>query len=129
MQKKILLIDDDQDLLRSIQVTLESQGFSVKTAKDGDSGYTMMTNDPPDLLVLDVMMKTNLEGYYLLHKIKKNKLFISLPIILLTGMADEMGVNLASGVDDDGLFPNVHFQDKPIDPMQLAQMIEDLLVQ
>ena len=125
--KKILLIDDDQDLLRSFQVALENQGFAVFTAVNGQDGYKMIQNEAPDLLVLDVMMDTNLEGYNLLHKIKKENRYMDLPVILLTGMSSQLGVNLYSGVDDETMFPNVHFQDKPVDPIRLGIMIQKML--
>jgi CheY-like chemotaxis protein len=127
MKKKILLIDDDEDLLRSLQVTLESKDFEVITATDSKKGLNKLMIEKPHLLVLDVMMNTNLEGYNLLHAIKKDPEFKKLPIILLTGMADAMGVNLSSGVEDPAMFPYVRFQDKPIDPLLLVEMINDMI--
>ncbi len=127
MKNKILLIDDDEDLLRSFQVMLESKGFNVITSSDGKDGYIKLKNENPDLLVLDVMMITDLEGYNLLHVIKQEPVYKKIPIILLTGMIDKLGVNLVSGVEDEVMLPNVHFQDKPIDPQVLAKMIQDLL--
>ncbi len=127
MKKKILLVDDDEDLLRSLQVILESNGFDVLTAMEGKSGLAKLKNDNPDLLVLDVMMNTDLEGYNLLHDIKREPGFSSLPVIMLTGMADQLGVNLFPGVEDESLFPNVRFQDKPVNPGQLVELIQEML--
>ena len=127
MKKKILLIDDDEDLLRSFQVTLENSGFDVITAFDGESGFLRLKNDKPDLLVLDVMMNTNLEGYNLLHVIKNVPEYKKLPIIMLTGMRDAIGVTLASAVEDESIFQNVRFQDKPVNPRFLAEIIEEML--
>jgi two-component system alkaline phosphatase synthesis response regulator PhoP len=127
MNKKILLIDDDEDLLRSFQVTLESHNYDVITCTDSEKGFVMLKNDKPDLLVLDVMMNTNLEGYNLLHVIKSYPEFKKMPIILLTGMKDLMGVNLFSAVEDESIFPNVRFQDKPINPLFLMELIGDML--
>jgi two-component system phosphate regulon response regulator PhoB/two-component system alkaline phosphatase synthesis response regulator PhoP/two-component system response regulator VicR len=129
MKNKILLIDDDEDLIRSFQVMLESKGFDVITSSNGKDGYTKLKNENPDLLVLDVMMNTDLEGYNLLHVIKQEPVFKKIPIILLTGMIDKLGVNLVSGVEDETMLPNVHFQDKPIDPQVLVKMIQDLLTE
>ena len=56
MSEKILLIDDDQDLLRSLQVILESNGYLVVTSDDAKIGQSMILTEKPDLLVLDVMM-------------------------------------------------------------------------
>jgi two-component system, OmpR family, alkaline phosphatase synthesis response regulator PhoP len=127
MKRKILLIDDDEDLLRSFQVTLENHGFDVITGTDSKIGFLMLKNDKPDLLVLDVMMNTNLEGYNLLHVIKNDPEYKNMPIIMLTGMRDLMGVNLYSAVEDESLFPNVRFQDKPINPHFLVEIIEEML--
>jgi CheY-like chemotaxis protein len=127
MKKKILLIDDDQDLQRSFQVSLESNGYIVITAPDGNEGFEKLKKEKPDLVVLDVMMDTNLEGYSLLHKIKQEPENKGLPIILLTGMADQLGVNLFSAVENIAILPNVRFQDKPIDPMFLMELIYEML--
>ncbi len=127
MKDKILLIDDDEDLVRSLQVILESKGFLVLTATDSQSGLIKLKEEKPRLLVLDVMMNTNLEGYNLLHVLKKDPEYRKMPIILLTGMADALGVNLYSAVEDENLFPNVRFQDKPVDPSLLIEIINEML--
>ncbi len=127
MKKTILLVDDDKDLVRSIQVILENQNYTVLTAHNKAEGMTKLKEGKPDLLVLDVMMDTNLDGYNMLHEIKKEQEFKSLPVILLTGMLDELGVNLVAGVEDEELFPFVRFQDKPVDPLQLLEIIKEML--
>lgn len=127
MKKKILLVDDDLDLLRSFQIYLENKGYIVFTASDGKEGFTKLKEEKPDLLVLDVMMDTNFEGYNLLHRIKEEPANKTLPIIILTGMKDQLGVNLYSGVEDVPILPNAYFRDKPIDPLALAELIQELL--
>jgi two-component system, OmpR family, alkaline phosphatase synthesis response regulator PhoP len=127
MEKKILMIDDDQDLTRSFQVLLESQNYTVYIANDGQAGMQRLRNERPDLLILDVMMGTNLEGYDLLHLIKKEPALIHIPIILLTGMIDAMGVNLISAVEDEEMFPNVVFRDKPIEPSELLELVAKMM--
>jgi CheY-like chemotaxis protein len=120
-------VDDDKDLVRSIQVILENQNFTVLTAHNKAEGLKKLNEGKPDLLVLDVMMDTNLDGYNMLHEIKKEQEFKSLPVILLTGMLDELGVNLVAGVEDEELFPFVRFQDKPVDPLLLLEIIKEML--
>jgi DNA-binding response OmpR family regulator len=127
MSKKILMIDDDQDLLRSMQLILQNSGYNVVTSEDARIGYSKLQTEKPDLLVLDVMMKSDLEGYYLMQKIKKESEFHDLPIIMLTGMKDQLGVNLYAAVEDESLFPNVRFQDKPIEPQPFLALIKDML--
>ena len=127
MRKKILLIDDDEDLLRSFQVILESSGFDVMTSNEGKNGLLLLKNDKPDLLILDVMMSTKLEGYDMLRVIKNDPEYKKMPIILLTGMRDQLGIDLLSALEDELLFPNVSLQDKPIDLHILVEMIGDML--
>jgi CheY-like chemotaxis protein len=127
MKKKVLLIDDDEDLLRSFQVILESFGFDVTTCNEGKNGFTKLKTNKPDLLILDVMMSTKLEGYEMLCVIKHNPEYKEMPVILLTGMRDQIGTSLLSALDDELLFPNVSLQDKPIDPRMLVELIGQML--
>ncbi len=127
MNKKILLIDDDEDLLRSFQVNLEIYGYEVVTAPDSREGMHMLENEKPDFIVLDVMMNSNLEGYNFLHQIKARAEWKQTPVLMLTGMVDQLGVNLLSAVDDENMFPNVRFHDKPIAPLDLVEIIEEML--
>lgn len=127
MKKKILLIDDDDDLLRSFQVNLEIFGYDVTTAADSKEGLIMLKKEKPDLMVLDVMMHTNLEGFTFLHQLKNEPEYEKMPILILTGMADQLGVNLISAVENDKALPNVRFQDKPIAPLVLVEIIEEML--
>jgi len=127
MKKMILLIDDDEDLLRSFQVNLEIFGYNVVTAPNSDEGLIILKNEKPDLVVLDVMMNTNLEGFNFLLRIKNELEYKNLPILLLTGMSDQLGVNLFSAVEDVEILPNVRFRDKPIAPLELGELIEDML--
>lgn len=126
MKKKILLVDDDEDLIRSFQIILESKGFSVITAHNGSDGLLKFKNEVPDLLVLDIMMNSDLEGYNLLHTIKKEEAYKDIPIIMLTGIRDQLGVNLYSAVEDESAFSNVRYLDKPIDPLLLAEKIGEM---
>jgi len=128
MRKKILMIDDDEDLLRSFQVILESSGFDVITCNEGKNGLLLLKNDKPDLLVLDVMMSTKLEGYEMLCLIKHEAEYKEMPVILHTGMRDQIGTSLLSALEDEMLFPNVIIQDKPIEPRKLVALIREMLM-
>lgn len=120
-------MDDDQDLTRTFQVIFESRGFEVIIAENGTEGFEKLKNEKPDLAIFDVMMRSNLEGYNLLHEIKKDPGYKNIPIIVLTGMMDALGVNLLSAVEDEARLPNVIFRDKPIDPSALLELIEEQL--
>ncbi len=95
---KITLIDDDENIVTSVSLALESHGHTVKAYYDGASGLEALENDPPDLAVLDVKMP-RLDGMEVLRRLRQTT---NLPVIILTSKDDEideiLGFNL--GADD-----------------------------
>ncbi len=90
MPKKILLIDDDPTLIKMVQPFLESRGFSVAVAVDGEEGIEKVKADRPDLIILDVQMP-RMNGYTFILEMKKISGAGSIPVIVLTakvGMAE-----------------------------------------
>jgi CheY-like chemotaxis protein len=127
MEKKLLIIDDDPDILKSLKVILEDKGFKVLTASNKTDGIEICTAEKPDLIILDIMMDTNLEGYGMLNDFRKDKNLMDIPIVIYSGMAQELGVNFRSAVEDERLFPNVSFVDKREDIEDLIAEINKLL--
>jgi CheY-like chemotaxis protein len=127
MKKKILLIDDDEDLLRSFQVILEGHGYDVLTLPDGSHCFSVLKNDKPDLLILDVVMNTELEGFRLLQEIKQDPAYRNMPVILLTGIREQLGIDLFSAIEDEPVFLKVKYQDKPVTSQILLDLISDML--
>ena len=125
--KKLLIIDDDPDILRSLKVILEDKGFNVSTASDKDDGLKLFTSQKPDLIILDIMMETDLEGYGMLNDFKKDEFMREIPIIMYSGMAEQIGVNFRSAVEDEEMFPNVSFVDKREDIEDLVSEIKRVL--
>lgn len=124
---KILVVDDDRDLVDSTQAILETHNYEVITAHSGDQCIAVFKKHNPDLILLDVMMDTDLDGYNTLHYLKKYYKNKNVPIIIMTGISDALGVNLRDGVDDQNLFTNVTYMEKPIEPDILLLEIEKLL--
>lgn len=90
MSKKILVIDDDPTLVKVVQPFLESHGFSVSIACDGEAGLEAAKKISPDLIVLDVQMP-KMNGYTFVFELKKVTSIKAVPIIVLTakdGMAE-----------------------------------------
>ena len=90
MPKKILVIDDDPTLIKMVQPFLESHGFSVAAAMNGEEGIEKLKSDRPDLIILDVQMP-KMNGYTFIFEMKKIGGARSIPIIVLTakeGMAE-----------------------------------------
>lgn len=100
MAKQVLAVDDDPDVLLIIQTALQTEGFTVRTACNGPDCIESATADPPDLILLDVMMP-GMNGFEVVAKLKEESSTSMIPIILLTGLSDRKKVQeaLASGVD------------------------------
>jgi len=98
MGQNIALVDDDRNILTSVSMTLEAEGFSVRTYKDGAEALREITRHPPDLAVLDIKMP-RMDGMELLGELRKRG---DLPVIFLTSKDDELdeAMGLRMGADD-----------------------------
>ena len=97
-KQTIALVDDDRNILTSLSIALEKEGFKVQTYIDGESALIGLTRNPPDLAILDIKMP-RMDGEELLKKLKKK---MSIPIIFLTSKDDEVDELLGwkLGADD-----------------------------
>ena len=98
MKETIALVDDDRNILTSISIALEKEGYTVQTYLDGESALVGLTRIPPDLAVIDIKMP-KMDGEELLKKLRKKT---SLPVIFLTSKDDEIDelLGLKLGADD-----------------------------
>ena len=98
MKETIALIDDDRNILTSLSIVLEKEGYKVQTYLDGESALIGLTRSPPDLAVIDIKMP-KMDGEELLKKLRKKT---SLPVIFLTSKDDEVDelLGLKLGADD-----------------------------
>ena len=98
MKQTIALIDDDRNILTSISIALEKEGYNVQTYLDGESALIGLSRTPPDLAIIDIKMP-KMDGEELLKKLRKKT---SLPVIFLTSKDDEVDelLGLKLGADD-----------------------------
>ena len=98
MANKIALVDDDQNILTSVSLALEAEGFSVDKYLDGEQGLNGINRRPPDLLVLDIKMP-RLDGMEVLERLRKTS---NIPVIFLTSKDDEVdeALGLRIGAED-----------------------------
>ncbi|MEM7178684.1 MAG: response regulator, partial [Pseudomonadota bacterium] len=94
----ITLVDDDRNILTSVSMVLEAEGFDVKTYSDGSSALTALTQTPPDLAVFDIKMP-RMDGMELLRRLRQSS---DLPVIFLTSKDEEIDevIGLRMGADD-----------------------------
>ena len=124
---KILIADDDQDIRESVQAILESRQYEVVTAADKIEGMDKIKAEKPDLLILDVMMSTWQDGFEMARELKKNPLYKEMPILMMTGVKEQTGLDFKSSAGDQTWCPVEGFLDKPVKPETLITEIEKLL--
>lgn len=121
---KILIVDDDPDFQLATRLILERAGHTVISAPSGDAGYAMAKAERPDLMILDVIMDTVLDGLSTSDRMHEDPLLSGIPIIMVTSIAN---------TDYAALFPTddaVHidaFLSKPIAPDELIRQVKRLL--
>jgi DNA-binding response OmpR family regulator len=121
MGKKILIVDDDQVILDSLQEYLAEAGYTVLLAADGISGFERIVKEKPDLIVTDILLP-RLHGIAVCEKIRSDDDLRSIPIILMTGVYKDVNMRLYvyKGLADD-------FIEKPFLESDLLAKIERLL--
>ncbi len=124
---KILIAEDDPDFRDSLQSVLESQQYTVITAVDKADGMEKIKAEKPDLAILDIMMSTWVDGLQMSRELKNDPQFKDMPIMILTGMKTEIGMDLKATVGDPQWCPVDAYLEKPIEPDILLAEVAKLL--
>lgn len=121
---KILIVDDDPDFVESTRMILEAVGYQTVSAANGDQGLRMLAAEKPDLVILDVIMSTVLDGLAMSRQMALDPAFKETPVLMVTSIAN---------TDYAALFPTDEsiniggFLTKPIAPEQLLAQVKRLL--
>jgi len=126
MSKKILLIDDDVDIIEMNTALLSHAGYMVVSAYSGTEGLEKMIAEKPDLVILDVMMSSVGEGFEVAREVRKNPAIAGTPILMLTGVNQEHPFNLRVGADADWN-PVDCFLEKPVQKDDLLAKVASML--
>jgi CheY-like chemotaxis protein len=124
--KKILIVDDDRDVFESMKIVLESEGYEIEWATNGREAMEKAKARKPDLMILDVMMNTDDEGFQVTYKMRQDKELSSLPIIMVTSIGSKTGFSFNKSRDEDFL-PVNEFLEKPVDPKVLIDKVRENL--
>lgn len=114
--RTILVVDDDADIRMVLRTNLEEEGFEVREAEGGAAAIESIKDDPPDLVILDVMMP-EVDGYDVLGDIRSKPEFEELPVVLLTARRQESDVweGWSSGAD--------YYMTKPFKMNELVRFV------
>ncbi len=127
MNEKILVVDDDPDILDAVSMILESRGYSVVTARDGVEGLANLKAENPDILILDLMMP-KMDGFAVCKELQDPRWakYRSIPILILTSVREEasrrryeLETGLELDVDD--------YVEKPFQPDVLLERVGRLV--
>ena len=118
--KRILVIEDDKDIIELVRYNLEKDGYHVAASGDGATGLAQVRKAPPDLLILDLMLP-KLSGIEICKEVRKDVTLNRLPVLILTAKGEEADrvVGLELGADD--------YVTKPFSPIELVARVRRAL--
>jgi len=121
MPKKIMVVDDEPDILFTVGQVLETSGYEVVKAKDGKECIELLSNMDtfPDLVLLDIMMP-EISGWDVAAKIKENPSWTGIPIVFLTAKGDTMSIGMGNLAAEDYIV-------KPFDIKDLQERVKGIL--
>lgn len=118
--KNVLIIDDDVDIVESVKLLLENNGYAVITAFDGQEGYRKIIEDHPDIVLLDIILTTEDEGIKLAHKLRNDPALSSIPVLMLTSIRKD-------STEEVSKLPVEGYLEKPVKPAQLLSAVREVL--
>lgn len=124
---KILIVDDDPDIVEAMKVVLESKDYKVSTAWSGEDGLKKVKLEKPDLIILDIMMETTDKGFDVARELKKEPSYKDIPILMLTAIKEKTGLDFKKEAGDEHWLPVDDYVDKPLNPAELLSKVGLLL--
>lgn len=121
VNKKILIVEDDEFLLSMYSTKFEIEGYEVVMASDGEMGVEKAQKEKPGIILLDIMLP-NMDGFDVLRKLKSNSETSSIPVILLTNLSQKQDVEQGLSLGADDYLVKAHFM-----PSEVVDKINRLI--
>ena len=120
-EKRILIVDDDDDFSEAVSCFLELNGFRVFRARNGAEGIKLAKMKHPDLILMDIMMNERTEGFFAIHEIRRDPVLGQVPIFVLSSFCTQLpDFEIPSS---GGWLAHDMFLAKPVDTVQLLEKI------
>jgi two-component system, OmpR family, phosphate regulon response regulator PhoB len=128
MSKKILVIDDEPDMLTFLCTLLEDNGYATCTATDGDEGMQRVKSEKPDLISLDLLMP-NKTGIKMYRELRKDDEIKNIPVVMVTGFGkdDVPSMDFKKWIHERAIKPPEAYIEKPVDTELLLDAIKKAL--
>lgn len=131
MPKEVLIVDDDFDFVETTEIVLKSNGYETRTAHDGEEALEKVMEKVPDIILLDIMMKTKGDGIWASEQIRSKENAKKVPIIMITAVnqdADMLKFHFEKDAGTDSSYIPVNvFMEKPIEIKDLLAEINRLI--
>jgi len=131
--EKILIVDDDPDVVLFLSTVLQDHGYETMDARNGHEGLEKAKAGPPDLILLDLMMPRK-SGISFLNDLRGDEKLKEIPVIMVTGVSGETGIDLESffkrdpaGDQEGGIKRPEGIIEKPVDPERLLSLVRKAL--
>ena len=128
MAKKILVIDDEPEMVTFLATLLEDNGYEILTATDGDEGLTKIKNEKPDLVSLNLFMP-NKTGIKMFRELRRDPEISAIPVVMVTGFAtdDAPNMDFKKWIHQRSIRPPEAYIEKPVDKDALLKEIKRIL--
>ncbi|MGQ9648869.1 MAG: response regulator transcription factor [Phycisphaerae bacterium] len=126
MSRRILLIDDDPDMHLVMKMILEPEGYEVTCCRTGSHGLETMRRQPPDLVLLDIMLADPSEGLRVACEMRHDEKLKGIPIIMISAIGEQIGQDYYSEVCP-GTASGDLFLEKPFDPPTVREAVKWIL--
>ena len=122
MSKKIIIIDDDPEIVTSMRIVLEKEGYEVVTAHNGTVGMEKIRSEKPNLILLDIMMSDRDEGFQVSYRLKNDDELKDIPVVIISSVAQVTGFEFDKSRDGE-FMPVDDYVEKPVLPKQLLDIV------
>ncbi len=121
---KILVVDDDPDFVEITRLILKAKGYEVESAPSSDKALQMMRQSPPDLVLLDVMMSSILDGVHVVNAMREDTMLRHIPVIMVSSIASSPAAEM---FPTDEYIPIDMWISKPVQPEDLVRKVARLI--
>jgi CheY-like chemotaxis protein len=120
---KVLVVDDDPDFCEIVSMVLRKEGYEIESASSGDAALRQMRASPPDIVLLDVMMSTVLDGVNVSFAMAEDAVLKDVPIVMISSIPES---SHADEFPTDEYVPISAWITKPVQPQQLVNIVKRL---
>lgn len=120
MAKKILIVEDEAELVEMLKIRLEAAGYDIISAYDGEEGMEKAKKEKPDLILLDLMLP-KIDGYQICSTLKKDKIYSHIPIVIFSARAQKHEIKMGEELGAEAYIT------KPFEPSVLLAKISELV--